>query len=512
MIKTYKDLKGRIWDQPGIPKWIFRFGNESVENLHPKVVEIYHKQLEDNPEYELFYFDTEDKLQFAQDFNDPRVEATYNKLIPPAFKSDFLKFVLLYTYGGVYMDFSMEPLIPLKDIFKGYKRVLARDTPAPDGMCVGFIISEKGDELMKEAMEKCIYNTTYNLYGTHILDITGPIMFSRVYKKLNQVDEIPMGKVSDDLYFYDMADASNIYDNGVAIIRLRMENHHKLLYNHQYDEDSPTNLHYHILYPKGKVFSRKISTYKDLKEKVWQEGGIPKWIFKTGPYELDELPEVYKYIFLDMLDKNPKYDLFYFSDSDCEEFIKDNYDEEHLNAYNTLIPTAYKADFWRTLLLYRYGGCYGDFSQSMLVSFDSLIEGMDRVLVVDTPASTNSLYNAFMCTRAGDDVLRRTIDLIRNNINRRHYGHDTLDVTGPRVLGRAYCEMVYRNSRSSIPVGKYNTTNMLNNASESNVFIVNSEGTPMILKKIANHWDIVYNNRGVKHYGQLWHERKVFRD
>jgi hypothetical protein len=53
---------------------------------------------------------------------------------------------------------------------------------------------------------------------------------------------------------------------------------------------------------------------------------------------------------------------------------------------------------------------------------------------------------------------------------------------------------------------------MLNNASESNVFIVNSEGTPMILKKIANHWDIVYNNRGVKHYGQLWHERKVFRD
>jgi mannosyltransferase OCH1-like enzyme len=213
-----------------------------------------------------------------------------------------------------------------------------------------------------------------------------------------------------------------------------------------------------------------------------------------------------------MLDKNPKYDLFYFSDSDCEEFIKDNYDEEHLNAYNTLIPTAYKADFWRTLLLYRYGGCYGDFSQSMLVSFDSLIEGMDRVLVVDTPASTNSLYNAFMCTRAGDDVLRRTIDLIRNNINRRHYGHDTLDVTGPRVLGRAYCEMVYRNSRSSIPVGKYNTTNMLNNASESNVFIVNSEGTPMILKKIANHWDIVYNNRGVKHYGQLWHERKVFRD
>lgn len=510
-IKTYKDLKGRVWKQPGIPKWIFRFGNESVENLHPKVIEIYEKQLKENPEYELFYFDTKDKLQFAQDFGDPRVEATYNKLVPPAFKCDFLKFVLLYTYGGVYMDYSMEPLIPLKDLFKGYKRILARDSPAPDGMCIGFITSEKGDELMREAMEKCIYNTNHNLYGVHILDITGPLMFSRVYKKLNQVNQIPIGIVSSDLYFYDMADALNIYDNGVPVIRLRMENHHKVLYNHQYDEDSPDNLHYHILYPKGKVFSRKINTYKDLKGKVWQEDGIPKWIFKTGPFEVNDLPEVYKHIFLDMLDKNPSYELFYFSDADCEQFIKDNYDEKYIKAYDTLIPTAYKADLWRTLLLYKYGGCYGDFSQAMLVSFDTIIEGMDRVLVLDTPASTNSLYNAFMCTKSGDDVLQRTIDYIMDNIDRRYYGIDTLDVTGPRVLGRAYCQVVYKNSRFSIPVAKRNKTNILNNPHESNMFIVDSNGTPMILKKLNNHWNIVYNDRGVKHYGELWHAGKVFK-
>lgn len=510
-IKTYIDLKGRVWKQPGIPKWIFRFGNESVENLHPKVIEIYEKQLKENPEYELFYFDTKDKLQFAQDFGDPRVEATYNKLVPPAFKCDFLKFVLLYTYGGVYMDYSMEPLIPLKDLFKGYKRILARDSPAPDGMCIGFITSEKGDELMREAMEKCIYNTNHNLYGVHILDITGPLMFSRVYKKLNQVNQIPIGIVSSDLYFYDMADALNIYDNGVPVIRLRMENHHKVLYNHQYDEDSPDNLHYHILYPKGKVFSRKINTYKDLKGKVWQEDGIPKWIFKTGPFEVNDLPEVYKHIFLDMLDKNPSYELFYFSDADCEQFIKDNYDEKYIKAYDTLIPTAYKADLWRTLLLYKYGGCYGDFSQAMLVSFDTIIEGMDRVLVLDTPASTNSLYNAFMCTKSGDDVLQRTIDYIMDNIDRRYYGIDTLDVTGPRVLGRAYCQVVYKNSRFSIPVAKRNKTNILNNPHESNMFIVDSNGTPMILKKLNNHWNIVYNDRGVKHYGELWHAGKVFK-
>jgi mannosyltransferase OCH1-like enzyme len=257
-IKTYKDLKGRVWNEPGIPKWIFRFGNDPLEQLNSDVYKMYQRQLENNPEYELFYFSEEDKLQFLKDVNDPRVEKAYNKVIPPAYKSDFLKFVLLYHYGGVYMDFTMEPLIKLKDIFKGYKRILVKDAPAPDGLCVGFITSEKGDELIRLAMEECIYNITYELYRENMLDITGPYMFGRIYKNIKKVNTIPVGKVSNDLYFYNMADGLHIYDGGVddvPVVKLRMDNHHKLLYNCLHYEDIPTNLHYGNLYYKRKVFN-----------------------------------------------------------------------------------------------------------------------------------------------------------------------------------------------------------------------------------------------------------------
>jgi hypothetical protein len=257
-IKTYKDLKGRVWNEPGIPKWIFRFGNDPLEQLNSDVYKMYQRQLENNPEYELFYFSEEDKLQFLKDVNDPRVEKAYNKVIPPAYKSDFLKFVLLYHYGGVYMDFTMEPLIKLKDIFKGYKRILVKDAPAPDGLCVGFITSEKGDELIRLAMEECIYNITYELYRENMLDITGPYMFGRIYKNIKKVNTIPVGKVSNDLYFYNMADGLHIYDGGVddvPVVKLRMDNHHKLLYNCRHYEDIPTNLHYCNLYDKRKVFN-----------------------------------------------------------------------------------------------------------------------------------------------------------------------------------------------------------------------------------------------------------------
>jgi mannosyltransferase OCH1-like enzyme len=259
-IKTYEDLKGRTFDGPDIPKWIFRFGNDPLENLHHEVVKMYHIQLENNPEYELFYFDTTDKLRFIKDLNNPIIDETYNRLIPPAFKSDFLKYVLLYSYGGVYMDFTMETLIPLKDIFKGYKQILVKDSPTPDGLCVGFITSKKGGELVKEAMMKCINNVSNNLYGENALDVTGPFMFSRIYKKLNGINTIPLGEVSNELYFYNMADSLNIYDGGVndvPIIQLRMENHHKMLYNYEHFDTSPFNLHYSNLYRERKIYENE---------------------------------------------------------------------------------------------------------------------------------------------------------------------------------------------------------------------------------------------------------------
>ena len=50
----------------------------------------------------------------------------------------------------------------------------------------------------------------------------------------------------------------------------------------------------------------------------------------------------------------------------CREFIKVNFNPLVLKAYDTLIPTAYKADLFRLCVLYINGGIYGDLTQEFL--------------------------------------------------------------------------------------------------------------------------------------------------
>jgi hypothetical protein len=252
-IKTYQDFKGRVWREEGIPKWIFRTGNESLENLHPEVVQIYTKQLENNPGYELFYFSDKDRLEFIKDFNNSKIETAYNKLVPIAFKADLFKFLIVYTHGGIYMDFSMECLIPLNDVVNGYNEILTRDKDAPNGLCVGFFGSVKETKLLRIAIEKCIHNITHNRYGVHPLDVTGPLMFGGVYKELNNVNDIPLGKITKNQYVYDMADQIYIYDGDSPIIKTRIDNHYSILYN-----DKKHDLYYGNLWHRGQIYMEEL--------------------------------------------------------------------------------------------------------------------------------------------------------------------------------------------------------------------------------------------------------------
>jgi mannosyltransferase OCH1-like enzyme len=508
MIKTYKDLKGRTWDQPGIPKWIFRAGNDSLEDLHPDVVELYNKQLEDNPEYELFYFSQEDKLQFIKDLNNLDVEEAYNVLIPISYKTDLFRFAITSMYGGVYMDFSMQTLIPLEDIINGNYQVLARDSASHFGICTGFIATIKGSDLLNNALEKSVYNANNRLMGEDPLDVTGPNMIGSVYKKLNNVEHIELGKISNSVYMYDFAEPNYIYNGDDKIIKIRLPNHYSLLYKAE-----EKNVYYADLWHSGKIYNSKvIKTYRNLKGKTWKEEGIPKWIFKTGPFELDNLPEVYKYIYQDILKNNPGYELFYFSNKDCIDSLRDHYGEDYVALHQKLIPTAYQADFWRYCILNIYGGCYGDFSQVPLVPYNEIIEGVDRVFARDDPSSKSSLYNAVMCSKPGDEVVYKAMKISENNIRTNNYGIGSLDITGPIVLGKAFIQIKYKNRTGikEISLGDYNGSRILQHRGSGN-FVGNSEKN-IFVTKLRNHSGVVYNpNNNNIHYDKSWAEKKVFR-
>ena len=60
------------------------------------------------------------------------------------------------------------------------------------------------------------------------------------------------------------------------------------------------------------------------------------------------------------MELNPEYSYVFYNNDDCIQFIKDNFDESVMIAYNHLRPNAYKADLFRYCYMYIHGGCYFD--------------------------------------------------------------------------------------------------------------------------------------------------------
>ena len=111
---------------------------------------------------------------------------------------------------------------------------------------------------------------------------------------------------------------------------------------------------------------------------------IPKIIYKTGPFLEDELPEEINLIFEKTLKDNPGYELIYFNDQDCREFLIKNFNTEILNAYDSLVPSAYKADLFRYCLLYQSGGIWSDLTQTFIEPIDTFIDfEEDDLILVD---------------------------------------------------------------------------------------------------------------------------------
>ena len=165
---------------------------------------------------------------------------------------------------------------------------------------------------------------------------------------------------------------------------------------------------------------------------------IPYIIFKTGPDTTipDEINNVINNSCL-----NLNCEFKYFDDMMCNNFIKNNFSDETLIAYNTLIPTAYKADMWRYCVLYINGGVYSDYSQEVLKPYDINKNDIDMLLVKDrSMCNIDGIQISFMATKPKNNFLKFVIDNLTVDILNKRRGICQLDVTGPTYFARLFCK------------------------------------------------------------------------
>ena len=146
-----------------------------------------------------------------------------------------------------------------------------------------------------------------------------------------------------------------------------------------------------------------------------------------------DLPPLMQQNYLELVINNPEFKHFLYDENECREFIKDNFDENVLNAYNSLIPCSYKSDLWRFCVLYINGGIYLDIKYKCVNGFKFIALTEKEYFVRDRPE--NCVYTALIVTMPKNQIMLDCINKIVENVKNKYYGISSLHPTGPGVLG-----------------------------------------------------------------------------
>lgn len=168
---------------------------------------------------------------------------------------------------------------------------------------------------------------------------------------------------------------------------------------------------------------------------------VPLKIYLT--WETKQLPiNMYNNIML-LQKMNPEFDIYLYDNQDRINFIKDNFNQNVLDAYNSLRPGAYKADLWRYCIIYKYGGVYIDIKYHTYIPLIELIKDNEFIFAnVNSGFCKEDSYNGleiqstFFISSPNNKIFINSINEIVLNCKNKDYRKSSLDITGPCVLTR----------------------------------------------------------------------------
>jgi hypothetical protein len=187
---------------------------------------------------------------------------------------------------------------------------------------------------------------------------------------------------------------------------------------------------------------------------------IPKRIYQT--WKTREVPSKVADTITELRNNNPTYEYYLFGDKECREYLIKNYDKEYIDAFDDLIPGAFKADFWRYAILAKEGGVYIDLDMKPLKPLDYILGDSDFITIKDRIGHTDkyAIFQAFIATVPNHPFLIETRNYVLGNIQKHYHGGSPLGITGPLAMGRSikrvlkYCPLKIGDTNSK-RLGKY---------------------------------------------------------
>ncbi len=170
---------------------------------------------------------------------------------------------------------------------------------------------------------------------------------------------------------------------------------------------------------------------------VEESSDVPHMIYQT--WETHDLPLRMRAAVAAVVAANPGFGHRIFDAAERRAFLAEYFTDAVVDAYDALVPGAYKADLWRYCLLYLWGGYYLDIKFEPVDGWSlKSLKGVTYVLdnAETFPGVSHGVYNAFLMARPGCPHMRAAIVASIKNIQARFIGEISLDITGPSIFGK----------------------------------------------------------------------------
>jgi mannosyltransferase OCH1-like enzyme len=317
---------------------------------------------------------------------------------------------------------------------------------------------------------------------------------------------------------YSLSDMTKTqYDNGYFYIGDKISVFPSQSFTLTYDTNIHGSIHDPIRYTIVKKHIKSNVNRQDIKSSSETVVRRAVQIFETLAVPNFLIPSINSLIL-----KHPNFDYYYSTKRDVIVTLKqlskgDKFYARIYSAYKKLIPGAYRADLWRLVYLYLYGGMYADIKMFFINSIDNIVPNLgERDMVLCFDRNGRDIYNAFLYSKPDNKLFKILIKKICKNIETDYYGNDTLEITGPKMIKYVFDDLKL-NLKLGINDTKYGKIEMLvfkdddlghtikNSKDEILSYIRQPRSS---LKMQAREMKIA---TGMVHYGQLWSNRQVYR-
>lgn len=177
-----------------------REGNKTSEELFDELLKISSTWKINHPQWEYHLWDHNAIDAFMEEYY-PQYIIPYFKFKYPVQRWDSIRYILIYHYGGFYVDMDYESLEPLDNLLENVKCFFGcePDSHRPSNLPI-FLGNALFGSIAKDSFIELLFKECFNISNVNenigkkefVLETTGPGMVNKMYKKFADKKKITL--------------------------------------------------------------------------------------------------------------------------------------------------------------------------------------------------------------------------------------------------------------------------------------------------------------------------------